>query len=75
MIVIIIYHNPACGTLRNTLAMIRSAGIEPHVAEYLKTPPARALLVRLIARMGSSPRALLREREASTPVSVWRTAP
>lgn len=39
---IVIYHNPACGTSRNTLAMIRNAGIEPHVVEYLKTPPARA---------------------------------
>jgi arsenate reductase len=59
---IIIYHNPACGTSRNTLAMIRNAGIEPHVIEYLKTPPARALLVQLIARAGLTPRALLREK-------------
>ncbi len=58
----IIYHNPACGTSRNTLAMIRNAGIEPHVIEYLKTPPARALLVQLIARAGLRPRALLREK-------------
>ena len=57
-----IYHNPACGTSRNTLAMIRSAGIEPHVIEYLKTPPSRALLQQLIARMGLTVRALLREK-------------
>lgn len=59
---IIIYHNPACGTSRNTLAMIRNAGIEPHVIEYLKTPPSRAMLTSLIQRMGITPRALLRER-------------
>jgi arsenate reductase len=59
---IIIYHNPACGTSRNTLAMIRNAGIEPHVIEYLKTPPARALLAQLILRAGLTPRALLREK-------------
>ncbi|HZU65334.1 MAG TPA: arsenate reductase (glutaredoxin) [Novosphingobium sp.] len=59
---IIIYHNPACGTSRNALAMIRNAGIEPHVVEYLKTPPARAMLESLIARAQISPRALLREK-------------
>ncbi len=59
---VIIYHNPACGTSRNTLAMIRNAGLEPHVVEYLKTPPARALLVQLIDRAGLTPRALLREK-------------
>jgi arsenate reductase (glutaredoxin) len=59
---IIIYHNPECGTSRNTLAMIRNAGIEPHVVEYLKTPPSRALLERMIDRAGVSPRALLREK-------------
>ncbi|MFC3099714.1 arsenate reductase (glutaredoxin) [Altererythrobacter lauratis] len=59
---IIIYHNPACGTSRNALAMIRNAGIEPHVVEYLKTPPSRALLESLIARAGMTPRALLREK-------------
>jgi arsenate reductase len=59
---IIIYHNPECGTSRNTLAMIRNAGIEPHVIEYLKTPPARALLEQLIERAGLTPRALLREK-------------
>jgi arsenate reductase (glutaredoxin) len=59
---IIIYHNPTCGTSRNTLAMIRNAGIEPHVIEYLKTPPARALLASLIKRMGGSVRSVLREK-------------
>ena len=59
---IIIYHNPACGTSRNTLAMIRNAGIEPHVIEYLKTPPVRALLEQLITRAGLTPRTLLREK-------------
>lgn len=59
---IIIYHNPECGTSRNTLAMIRNAGLEPHVIEYLKTPPSRAMLESLIARAGMTPRALLREK-------------
>ena len=59
---IVIYHNPDCGTSRNTLAMIRNAGIEPHVVEYLKTPPSRALLVQLIERAGMTPRELLREK-------------
>jgi arsenate reductase len=59
---VIIYHNPDCGTSRNTLAMIRNAGIEPHVIEYLKTPPTRALVKQLVARMGISVRDLLREK-------------
>jgi arsenate reductase (glutaredoxin) len=59
---IIIYHNPECGTSRNTLAMVRNAGIEPHVVEYLKTPPSRALLEQLIARMAMPARELLREK-------------
>ena len=59
---IVIYHNPECGTSRNTLGLIRNAGIEPHIIEYLKTPPARALLVQLIDRAGISPRDLLREK-------------
>jgi arsenate reductase len=59
---IIIYHNPACGTSRGALALIRAAGIEPHVIEYLKTPPARALLEQLMARAGMRPRDLLREK-------------
>jgi arsenate reductase (glutaredoxin) len=64
---VIIYHNPDCGTSRNTLGLIRNAGIEPHVIEYLKTPPSRALLKQLIARMGIPVRALLREK--GTPFS------
>src|ERR1700761_2630554 len=59
---IVIYHNPDCGTSRNTLAMIRNAGIEPHVVEYLKTPPSLTLLEQLIVRMGISVRDLLREK-------------
>jgi len=59
---VIIYHNPDCGTSRNTLAMIRNAGIEPHVIEYLKTPPSRVMLTQLIERAGLTPRALLREK-------------
>jgi len=59
---VIIYHNPECGTSRNTLAMIRNAGIEPHVIEYLKTPPDRATLTALIAAMGVPVRAVLREK-------------
>ena len=57
-----IYHNPACGTSRNTLAMIRQSGEEPEVIEYLKTPPSRARLVELIGALGISPRDLLREK-------------
>ena len=59
---VVIYHNPDCGTSRNTLALIRNAGVEPHIVEYLKTPPARALLLRLAARMGVSLREILREK-------------
>jgi arsenate reductase len=57
-----IYHNPSCGTSRNTLAMIRQSGVEPEVIEYLKAPPSRARLVELIRAMGMSPRELLREK-------------
>ncbi|AZO15562.1 arsenate reductase (glutaredoxin) [Mesorhizobium sp. M2A.F.Ca.ET.043.05.1.1] len=57
-----IYHNPACGTSRNTLAMIRASGEEPVVIEYLKTPPSRERLLELIAAMGITPRQLLREK-------------
>ena len=60
---VIIYHNPDCGTSRNTLAMIENAGIEPHVIEYLKTPPNRSRLASLIGRMGITPRDLLREKD------------
>ncbi|PJG46536.1 arsenate reductase (glutaredoxin) [Sphingobium sp. LB126] len=62
MNVIVIYHNPGCGTSRNTLALIRNAGIEPHIIEYLKCPPTRALLAEMIERAGLTPRALLREK-------------
>lgn len=57
---ITIYHNPACGTSRNTLALIRNSGTEPTIVHYLETPPSRAELVKLIADMGVSVRALLR---------------
>jgi arsenate reductase len=57
-----IYHNPGCGTSRNALELIRNAGVEPTVIEYLKTPPDRATLESLIARMGILPRDLLREK-------------
>ncbi len=60
-----IYHNPICGTSRNVLALIRNAGIEPEVIEYLKNPPSRAALVSLIGRAGLTPRGLL--RESGTP--------
>ncbi len=59
---ITIFHNPACGTSRNTLAMIRNSGVEPTVVEYLKTPPTKARLQQLLAAMGTGPRALLREK-------------
>ncbi len=59
---VVVYHNPACGTSRNTLAMIRNAGVEPHVVEYLKTPPSRALLKQLLARAGLTVRDALREK-------------
>lgn len=57
-----IYHNPACGTSRNTLAMIRQSGVEPEVIEYLKTPPGRDKLVELIAAMDMPVRDLLRRK-------------
>lgn len=57
-----IYHNPACGTSRNTLEMIRASGEEPVVVEYLKSPPSRDRIVELIAKMGITPRMLLREK-------------
>lgn len=59
---IVIYHNPACGTSRNTLGLIRNAGVEPHVVEYVKTPPSRTMLASLIARMGVPVRSVLREK-------------
>ncbi|TBW34417.1 arsenate reductase (glutaredoxin) [Siculibacillus lacustris] len=57
-----IFHNPACGTSRNVLGLIRNAGIEPEIVLYLKTPPTRAELVALLARMGVGPRAVLRRK-------------
>jgi arsenate reductase len=57
-----IYHNPACGTSRNTLAMIRQSGETPEIIEYLKNPPDRARLIELIGAMGIPVRALLREK-------------
>ncbi len=58
----IIYHNPACGTSRKVLGMLRDAGLRPTVIEYLKTPPTRDELVSLLARMGMTPRQILRRR-------------
>jgi arsenate reductase len=60
--IVTIYHNPACGTSRNTLAMIRNAGIEPVVIEYLKTPPSRAELA-VLAKQAGGARTLLREKD------------
>lgn len=57
-----IYHNPACGTSRNTLAMIRASGVEPEVIEYLKNPPSREKLIELVSLMGVNPRDCLREK-------------
>jgi arsenate reductase len=62
MIEITIYHNPDCGTSRNTLALIRNAGLEPTIIEYLKTPPDRSTLEALIQRMGIAARELLRKK-------------
>jgi arsenate reductase len=67
-----IYHNPACGTSRNTLAMIRQGGEEPEIIEYLKNPPSRERLIELIAALGISARALLREK--GTPYAELRLA-
>jgi arsenate reductase len=59
---VIIYHNPDCETSRNTLAMIRNAGVEPHIIQYLKCPPTRRLLTQLLGRAGLSLRQILREK-------------
>jgi arsenate reductase (glutaredoxin) len=61
---VIIYHNPRCGTSRTALGLIRNSGVEPHIIEYLKTPPTRALIRDVAARMGAPLRALMREKEA-----------
>lgn len=75
---IVIYHNPECGTSRNALALIRNSGLEPHVIEYLKTPPSRTMLVQLIERAGLTPRQLLREKgtpfaELALAMRAWMT--
>ena len=59
---VIIYHNPDCGTSRNVLGIIRNAGVEPHIIEYLKCPPTRLLLTQLLERAGLSVRQILREK-------------
>jgi arsenate reductase len=69
---ITIYHNPACGTSRNTLAMIRQSGEEPAIIEYLETPPSRAQLIGLLDAMRMKPRALLREK--GTPYEALNLA-
>src|SRR5580765_772346 len=69
---VIIYHNPACGTSRNTLGLIHNAGIEPHVIEYLKTPPSRRLLHQLLWRAGLSVRDALRERAHFPRTGPWQ---
>jgi arsenate reductase len=76
MIDVIIYHNLDCGTSRNTLGLIRNAGIEPHIIEYLKCPPTRALLASLIARTDLSVREVMRVK--GTPFhdfGAWRSRP
>ncbi len=70
---ITIYHNPACGTSRNTLALIRHAGIEPTVIEYLRTPPSKETLRTLLAAMSISARDLLREKGTPYAISGWPT--
>ena len=69
---VIVYHNRDCGTSRNTLGLIRNAGVEPHIIEYLKCPPTRLLLRQLIGRMGLNMRAVLREK--GTPFHELRLA-
>lgn len=64
-----IYHNPDCGTSRNTLALIRNAGIEPDIIEYLKTPPDRARLLDLIAKTGLAVRDIVRQKEKAYTAS------
>ncbi len=59
---VIIYHNTECGTSRNVLAMIRNSGVEPHIIDYLKSPPTRLLLTQLLARAGLTVRQILREK-------------
>ena len=68
---VFLYHNPACGTSRNTLALIRNAGVEPHVIEYLMCPPSRAMVVQIAERTGLGVRGPLRDK----PNAVRRTRP
>ena len=75
MIDVIIYHNPDCGTSRNTLGLIRNAGIEPHVIEYLKCPPSRVLLKSLIARMSVSVRHVVRVKVPRITTLDWMIQP
>jgi arsenate reductase (glutaredoxin) len=73
-----IYHNPACGTSRNVLAMIRNSGEEPRIIEYLKTPPSRSKLLDLIVRIGITPRAsccAARARPTTSWASMTRSSP
>ncbi|MDX2202827.1 MAG: arsenate reductase (glutaredoxin) [Hyphomicrobiaceae bacterium] len=63
-----LYHNPACGSSRKTLALLRAKGIEPRIVEYLKTPPSKQELKAILKAMGVGPRALLREK--GTPYAV-----
>jgi len=65
-----IYHNPDCGTSRNTLAMIRQSGTEPEVVQHLKQSPLREKLVELIAKIGISPRDLLRQKDSRTTPQI-----
>ena len=70
---VIIYHNPACGTSRNVLAMIRNSGVEPHIIEYLKCPPTRLLLDPIArSRRPDSPPSLAREGNAVSRSRPWR---
>jgi arsenate reductase len=71
-VTITIYHHPACGTSRKTLALIRAAGIEPVVIDYVKTPPGRAKLVELIAATGAPVRDLVRQKGRCLPSLDWR---
>jgi len=73
MSTITIYHNPACGTSRNVLGLIRNSGEEPTIIEYLKTPPDRDTLQALIAAMGVPVRDVLREKGTPYATSTWAT--
>lgn len=61
---VVIYHNPRCGTSRNTLGLIRNAGVEPHIIEYLKSPPSRDVLKDTLRRAGLTPRQAIRAKES-----------